>query len=185
MVCIADDVSSVDELEEVSSEEASSEEASSEEAYASSVDESEEFSSEVAYSTDEGVYSPEESEQFQSDDSTGKASPLLEVPVPNSQVTWVPVTTPAAVLCCDPNTGLYYYMPVVAAPACYATPEIPILYQQQQPPVDAEVFTDQHISLQQSQEEIVQPSEEPVDPEFIKPFEEWSQEDYERYYNSI
>jgi len=185
MVCIADDVSSVDELEEVSSEEA----------YASSVDESEEFSSEVAYSTDEGVYSPEESEEFASpedfnqcqsdDDSTGKASPLLEVPAPNSQVTWVPVTTPAAVLCCDPNTGLYYYMPVVAAPACYATPEIPILYQQQQPPVDAEVFTDQHLSLQQSQEEIVQPSEEPVDPEFIKPFEEWSQEDYERYYNSI
>merc|ERR1711872_33721 len=70
----------------------------------------------------------------------------------------------------DPNTGLVYYVPVVQAAApCY--PDATYLAQPQQ-----------EISHVVTQTEL-QCHDDSYQSDFSKPFEQWSQEDYELYYN--
>jgi len=140
------------------------------------------------YSTDEGVWSPEGSVHTSSeqhdDDAEVDHESISEnsdhvckdvVPEENSvvepaSVAWV--AAPAVLAYCVPdlNTGLVYYVPVVQAAApCY--PDTTYLAQPQQ-----EI---NHVADQTE----LQCHDDSYQSDFSKPFEEWSQEDYELYYN--
>jgi len=135
-----------------------------------------ESSPETGYASDEGVWSPEPIEQevvvYSQDVSSCSESEYAPVsPAPSSECSqeaaaWVPVAQPmVAYYVPDPNTGVLYYVaaPIVPAPV-YVIP--------------GNVQMTDHLPVEEQYVEA-----EEVEPELEKPFEEWSQEDYERYYN--
>jgi len=156
-------------------------------------------------STDEGVWSPEESlytssEQLEDTDEVDEeeeeaeeAAVASDVEVyadPTAEpaaVAWVPVAAPAAVLAyCvpDPNTGLFYYVPVVQAAPCYAAYPAAAAAADQlhELPANEEASTGYH---HQQHHHYPETAEQYPAADFSKPFEQWSQEDYELYYNQI
>jgi len=131
------------------------------------------------YSTDEGVWSPEPTEELSTTSSTSSEC-LSPVPTETSLISvdpaWLPVVSAQPVLAyCvpDPNTGMMMY---VAAPVVY----VPAVQQ-----VAEEVYVDaeqqQYLPAEEQLLAVHDQSEHTTD--FDKPYEEWSQEDYERYYN--
>jgi len=128
------------------------------------------------YSTDEGVWSPEPTDADSTTTSSstpGSLSPVPADPVASDSTAWVPVVPaqPVVAYCVpDPNTGLMMY---VAAPVVYTPAYVPAVQ-----PVTDQVYVNpeqQYVPVEVEEAELVS--------EFGKPFEEWSQEDYERYYN--
>jgi len=120
------------------------------------------------YSTDEGVWSPEPQESENLSSPTSEAASPVQVP---AEAAWVPVVSAQPVLAyCvpDPNTGMLMY---VAAPVMY-TPCVPVQQCSEAVYVEAE----------QAEFYPVQEEQEAADCVINKPFDEWSQEDYERYY---
>jgi len=190
---VDESASSVDESEYTNDEAASSDEMSPCQ-----------FDDQQPCSTDEGVWSSDGSvctspEQYENevataatDDDWESTSTVDEVCPSETEgvavvaaqapavVSWVPLaapTVPAVLAYCmtDPNTGLLYYVPVVQTTApCYTAAPIDEVV-----PHHEEGSHEEAVDEAEQQYTDQQPS--PVD--FNKPFEEWTQEDYELYYS--